>query len=498
MRVESLLTILRRMLQAGLWLAAVVFFALFIVGLANSSTLNSFWVVAQLRSLGNPTVRLVGTTLGIAAGTVLAKFIPLVLSAATVGLLVLIDFILAKVSVSLTLAAARRRIAAAQAAAPRPAAAEQPRQAPRPSAEKREKPRPEARSTPRPEPGPKPRVAPAPTPEPPRIPPRPAEAPADEVTRLLDTAPPAPDEVTRLMEAPAAGGGSVRVEEVAVGTPKKVGRYEILQELGRGAMGVVYKGRDPLLQRTVAIKEILTASLSGDDLARYKQRFFREAEVAARMNHPDIVTIYDVGEDQANGQPYLVMEFVEGQTLEAMMEDASGPLPLETSLEIGLKVARALEYAHRKGVVHRDIKPANIMVLPDGEIEIMDLGIARLEGSQMTRTGQLMGTPAYMSPEQFTGATVDGRADLFSLGIVLYQLLTGRLPFLGETVTEIIVKIVQNIPPPPRELNSSLPPGVDALLYKCLAKTPDERFQSAGEVAAALEALKESRSESNP
>jgi serine/threonine-protein kinase len=256
-------------------------------------------------------------------------------------------------------------------------------------------------------------------------------------------------------------------------------------------MGVVYKGRDPLLQRTVAIKEILAAGLSGDDLARYKQRFFREAEVAARLQHPDIVTIHDVGEDQTSGQPYLVMEFVEGRTVEALLAEAGGPLPLPQSLRIACSIATALDYAHRKGVVHRDIKPANIIVRPDGGAEIMDLGIARLEGSQITKPGQVLGTPAYMSPEQLTGAGVDGRADIFSLGAVLYEMLTGEVAFTGETLTEVILKIIQCAPAPALELNAQLPPDVDRVLSMCLAKDPAERYQSAGELAADLETVRE-------
>ena len=281
--------------------------------------------------------------------------------------------------------------------------------------------------------------------------------------------------------------------EIDAGMPNRIGRYELLEELGRGAMGAVFKARDPNLGRAVAVKVILTANLTPQALAEYKKRFYREAEAAGRMTHPGVVTIHDMGEDPTSGQPYLVMEYVEGVPLDNMIDEAPAGLPLAQVLDLGAQVALALDYAHQRGVVHRDIKPANILVTKDGRAKIADFGIAKLEGAQLTQTGQLVGTPAFMSPEQFSGGGVDARSDIFSLGAVLYETLTGEMPFPGETVTEIIYKVVQATPAPVRQHNPQLPAEVDVVLSRCLAKDPAQRYQRAQALAADLENLKAGR-----
>jgi serine/threonine-protein kinase len=272
---------------------------------------------------------------------------------------------------------------------------------------------------------------------------------------------------------------------------QRIGRYEVIEELGRGAMGAVFKARDPQIGRTVAIKIILTANLSPADLEQYKLRFQREAQAAGQMSHPGIITIHDIAEDEA-GQPFLVMEFVEGTGLDRLLAQ-SGPLPLDRSLGLAVQVAEALDYAHQRGVVHRDIKPANILLTADGRAKIADFGIAKLAGVQMTQTGQMMGTPAFMSPEQFSGGAVDARSDLFSLGAMLYWMLTGEKPFGGESLTVVSFRVVYTAPIPARRVNPALPPEVDTVLSRALAKNPADRYASCREFAADLKALREGR-----
>jgi class 3 adenylate cyclase/tRNA A-37 threonylcarbamoyl transferase component Bud32 len=274
----------------------------------------------------------------------------------------------------------------------------------------------------------------------------------------------------------------------------RIGRYEIINELGRGAMGAVYKARDPQIGRTVAIKIILATNQTPEELEEYKMRFYREAQTAGQMSHQGIVTIYDVAEDEY-GQPYLVMEFIEGTTLDKLLAPA-GPgrvastRPIKESLDIAIQVADALDYAHRRNVIHRDIKPANILVTPDGKAKIADFGIAKMAGTTMTHTGLLVGTPAFMSPEQITGGQVDSRSDIFSFGIVLYWMCTGTKPFAGQAITEVAYKVVHAQPTPVSQLNAQLPPGIDAVLLRCLAKKADERYQTAHDLARDLENLK--------
>jgi serine/threonine-protein kinase len=259
-------------------------------------------------------------------------------------------------------------------------------------------------------------------------------------------------------------------------------------------MGAVYKARDPQIGRTVAIKMILTGNQTPEELEEYKRRFFREAQTAGQMSHPGIVTIYDVNEDEY-GQPYLVMEFVEGMTLERLLAPAASSKapasrPIEASLDIAIQVADALDYAHRRDVIHRDIKPANILVTPEGKAKIADFGIAKMVGTQMTHTGLLVGTPAFMSPEQITGGQVDARSDIFSFGIVLYWMCTGTKPFAGQAITEVAYKVVHATPTPVRQLNAELPHDMEVIVTRCLAKKPEERYQRAGDLASDLENLK--------
>jgi len=282
-------------------------------------------------------------------------------------------------------------------------------------------------------------------------------------------------------EATLAGGVSAETAKV-----RRIRRYEILEELGRGAMGAVYKARDPQIGRTVAIKVILTTGLTPDGIEEYKQRFTREAQVAGQMTNPGIVTIHDIGEDE-NGQPFLVMEYLEGTSLEKMK------VPLDNPVDIAVQLAEALDYAHRRGVIHRDLKPANVIIGPHGRAKVLDFGIAQLAGSQLTQVGQLLGTPAFMSPEQFSGAKVDARSDLFSLGTLVYWMCTGKNPFIGKSLAAVALKVMQITPTPVREVNPALPPDIDTILSRCMAKDSAERYPSAAALAADLKALQAGR-----
>ncbi len=272
--------------------------------------------------------------------------------------------------------------------------------------------------------------------------------------------------------------------------PLTIGRYEILSELGHGAMGSVYRAHDPTMDRTVAIKTILAAALTGPLAGEYRERFIREARAAGRLSHPGIVTVYDVSEQ--DGTPYLVMEFVAGRSLAAAM-DAGERFSIDRIYELGQQVAEALGYAHRNGVVHRDVKPANILLAAPGpgEVErakLADLGVAKLTATQITTTGQLLGTPAFMPPEQFTGVPIDGRADLFSLGVILYWLATGDKPFAGDTITAVSYKIVHSEPAPPRRINPAVPVAMEKIIMKCLEKDPATRYATGEALAADLAA----------
>jgi class 3 adenylate cyclase/tRNA A-37 threonylcarbamoyl transferase component Bud32 len=275
---------------------------------------------------------------------------------------------------------------------------------------------------------------------------------------------------------------------------QRIGRYEVIGELGRGAMGAVYKAKDPQIGRTVAIKMILMGNQPQEDIDQYKQRFYREAQTAGQMSHPGIVTIYDVNEDE-HGQPYLVMEFIEGTTLDKLLAPQSpgkpaARRPIREALDIAVQVADALDYAHRRNIIHRDIKPANILVNIDGKAKIADFGIAKQVGTQMTHTGLLVGTPAFMSPEQITGGRVDNRSDIFAFGIVLYWMFTGSKPFAGQAITEVAYKVVHAMPTPIRQLNADLPAELDFIIARCLAKKPEERYQTARDLMLELDAVR--------
>ena len=267
--------------------------------------------------------------------------------------------------------------------------------------------------------------------------------------------------------------------------PNKLGKYELKRELGRGAMGVVYEAWDPMIERRVAIKTIRQDQLDSDEAEEILARFQREAKAAGRMQHPNVVAVYEFG--QHEDIYFIAMEYVEGKELKDYF-DRGERFPLSEVVRLMTQLLDALDTAGRKGIVHRDIKPSNIIILPDGTVKVADFGIARIESSQLTQTGAAIGTPTYMSPEQLLGQPVDGRSDLFSAGVVLYQFLTGEKPFTGERATTVITKVLSETPPVPSKLNLTLPRSFDEPARKALAKKPDERFQSGREFADALRA----------
>ncbi|MBV8575729.1 MAG: serine/threonine protein kinase, partial [Acetobacteraceae bacterium] len=260
-----------------------------------------------------------------------------------------------------------------------------------------------------------------------------------------------------------------------------VGKYQLRIPIGRGAAGVVYDGWDPILARRVAIK-LLPLTETGTGSREQRSRFLREAQAAATLYHPNIVAIYDYGETESSA--YIVMELVEGQSLEVRLGKAERPSVTETSAIMdGLLLG--LQHSHERGVVHRDVKPANIILIDDGRVKITDFGSAHVETSDMTRLGSVLGTPAYMSPEQVLGERVDPRTDIYSAGVVLYQLLLGRRPFEGSTLS-IMHKIINAPPALPRDLLAAVSPGIYAVLAKVLSKRPEDRYRSAAEFADAL------------
>jgi tRNA A-37 threonylcarbamoyl transferase component Bud32 len=289
------------------------------------------------------------------------------------------------------------------------------------------------------------------------------------------------DETRAKAELPeAASAGRQAVTEV-LGD-----RYEIVGKLGAGAFGEVYEANDIALGRKVAIKRIrLDAFAEGPELEEVKQRFVREAQTAAKLRHPNIVTIHDIA--ARGSSSFMVMELVEGQTLQALLRQ-KGRLPLGETLRILGQAASALDFAHAQGVVHRDVKPANLMIEPSGHVKVMDFGIAKGPSSgDITKTGAIMGTPNYMSPEQARGDKVDGRADLFSLGCILYECLSGRRPFVGDSLTGILMKILTE-PPPPIDFGAlSLPAPLGDVVRRALAKDPAERFPSGRALVEAAE-----------
>ncbi len=267
---------------------------------------------------------------------------------------------------------------------------------------------------------------------------------------------------------------------------EKLGRYVIVEEIGQGAMGVVYKAVDPLIDRTVAIKTI-NLDLSKEELANFEKRFQREVQSAGKLNHPNIVTVYDVG--RTEGVAYMAMEFLEGKELREIL-DSGVVLPVEKVTHITSQVADGLAFAHEHGIVHRDVKPANVMVMKNGLVKITDFGIAQMSSASRTVSGMVMGSPKYMSPEQVVGQAVDGRSDIFSLGVVLYEMLAGKTPFSGENISAIMYQILNDEPIPPKAFNQNIPDSLNFIVLKALAKHPDKRYQNAKEMARDLKRYK--------
>jgi serine/threonine-protein kinase len=277
------------------------------------------------------------------------------------------------------------------------------------------------------------------------------------------------------------------VEESSPEERKKVGRYELLEVLGSGSMGLVYKALDPKINRHLAIKTIRFSDEFEDDAIKdIKRRFLREAEIAGQLAHPSIVTIYDVGEDE--DLTYIVMEYLEGKDLSKFIK-RKNLLSFRKILQVIALVADALEYAHTREVIHRDIKPANIMLLDNGGVKMTDFGIAKAISSSRTKTGVILGTPNYMSPEQIMGQKIDQKSDIFSLGVLFYQLLSGKLPFQGKNLSSLLYQITQVKHPPVRDFNARLPKVCSQIIDKALSKERDDRFKSAGEMAKVIRLL---------
>lgn len=268
----------------------------------------------------------------------------------------------------------------------------------------------------------------------------------------------------------------------------QLGRYNIIGELGQGAMGTVYKAVDPLIDRIVAIKTI-NLSLALDEKDEYESRFYQEAKAAGRLSHPNIVTIYDVG--KSGEIAYIAMEFLQGRELRDMLNDGKR-MPVEQVINVVAQVAQGLAYAHEHGIVHRDVKPSNIMIVRDGHVKITDFGIARMASAAVrTQTGMVLGSPKYMSPEQVVGKLTDQRSDIFSLGVMLYEMLTGQAPFAGENVNAIMYQTLNSVPPPPSSLSPNVPEMLNFIVAKALAKKLEHRYQDTKEFAADLYACRD-------
>ena len=265
---------------------------------------------------------------------------------------------------------------------------------------------------------------------------------------------------------------------------KKLGRYEILDELGRGALGIVYTAKDPLIDRFVAIKAIDLQRLHKNERDEYEARFNLEARTAGRMSHPNIVTIHDIG--KSGDVVYIAMELIKGRELESILSDEHRP-SIDGVLDIATQVTTGLAFAERNGIVHRDIKPSNIMVMQDRRVKIIDFGIARMVAlSARTSDGKIIGSPLYMSPEQVMSSSVDSRSDIFSFGTVLYRMLTGTTPFGGDNSNSIMYQIVNQDPPKPSSVRSNVPDMLDPIVLKCLAKNSQDRYQHADELTEDL------------
>ncbi len=270
---------------------------------------------------------------------------------------------------------------------------------------------------------------------------------------------------------------------MAAPTPEKIGKYKIVRPLGKGAMGMVYEGFDPVIERRVAIKTILSEYLAAAEMADAVARFKREAQAGGRLQHPGIIGVYEYGDE--GGMAYIVMEFCDGEELKGFFRDGRR-FELIDVFEIMKQLLVALEYSHKQGVVHRDIKPANLMILPGPRVKVMDFGIARLESSSLTQVGTVVGTPTHMAPEQLMGVPADGRADLWAAGVILYELLTGTSPFLSETPAAVMHRVLQVTPDPPSAVNPAIPPAFDFVVAKALAKKREERFANARDFQLAL------------
>jgi serine/threonine-protein kinase len=269
-----------------------------------------------------------------------------------------------------------------------------------------------------------------------------------------------------------------------VETPRTIGRYEVIERVGRGGMGVLYRGRDPVLDREVAIK-VMAGDFSTDESAR--SRFFREARASARLQHRNIVTIFEFAED--NGTPYIAMEFLRGQSLAHRLQ-TQPPLSLTHKLDIVTQLLTGLHYAHEQGIVHRDVKPANVWLLDDGTVKLLDFGIAKIASSTMTSAGSVLGSAFYMAPEQVAGREVDGRADVFAAGVVLFELLSNHRPFEADTPTAVMMKIVSEDPQPLAKFCPDLPPSLMAAVMRALQREPARRFAHAGDFAAELKLVR--------
>ena len=293
----------------------------------------------------------------------------------------------------------------------------------------------------------------------------------------------------------AAAAAQVQKGSVAEGAEPMLGRtishYKIGEKLGQGGMGVVYQAEDTKLRRTVALKFPPIDQLAGEE---EKARFVREAQAAAALNHPNICTVYEI--DEADGHTFIAMEFVAGQSIKDKARE--GPLPVDEALDIAIQAARGLQAAHEQGIVHRDIKGANLMVTGQGQVKVMDFGLAQVgDRSQLTKSGTTLGTPSYMSPEQAQAQPTDRRTDIWSLGVVLYEMLTGQLPFKGDVEAAVAYAVVNTEPEPPTALRSGLPLELDPIVDKALAKDPEQRYQHVEDMLVDLRAVRRSRGSSS-
>ncbi len=313
---------------------------------------------------------------------------------------------------------------------------------------------------------------------------RPRRRPVEEEDEQEDaTATEALRSSDNVSPTPARSTGTV-VVRTGAGVPATLGRYHVVKELGRGAMGVVYLGKDPTIQRFVAIKTMRLDEIDNEeDLKEFRDRFFREAESTGRLSHPNIVTVYDAGEQ--DGLAYIAMEYLEGTLLSCYCQKST-ILPAKQALQIVATVADALDYAHSQGVVHRDVKPANIMILKQRLVKVMDFGIAKMASASKTQTSMILGTPRYMSPEQATGKDVDGRSDVFSLGIVLFELLSGERPFDAENMAALVMRIAKAPHPPLLKYRRDLPTRVQSILDRALQKEIPNRYRHASDMAQDL------------